>query len=187
MNPYVYELLANNTSKIRGLFTKKSQKYLFSLVLAIVVVYNVFFPQSITSAERDHSMFNVLIPDITRLDAINYKKDFPNKFPISERVAARYSTYVTATAYNSEPGQTDDTPCLTANGFNVCEHGHENIIATNNLPLGTRVRFPDIYGDKIFYVMDRMNPRYTQRVDFWMISKNDAKQFGKKYVKMEVL
>lgn len=121
------------------------------------------------------------------VNGATFQKDFPNRFPVAAQIPARYSTYVTATAYNSEVGQTDDTPCHTANGFNVCEHGYENIVATNNLPLGTRVRFPDLHGDRIFYVMDRMNPRYTSRVDFWMKEKKDAKSFGKRSVRMEVL
>lgn len=94
---------------------------------------------------------------------------------------------VVATAYSSDVAQTDDTPCITANGFNVCNHGKENIIAANFLPLGAKVRIPDIYGDKIFSVEDRMNQRYTYRIDLWKISRNDAITFGKRLVKLEVV
>ncbi len=95
---------------------------------------------------------------------------------------------MTVTAYNSEVGQCDSTPCITANGFNVCEHGIEDVIATNILPFGTKVMFPELFGDKIFTVQDRMNAKYTYRADIWMINHSDAIQFGAHYnVKMVVL
>ncbi|PIR92097.1 hypothetical protein COU01_03625 [Candidatus Falkowbacteria bacterium CG10_big_fil_rev_8_21_14_0_10_44_15] len=93
----------------------------------------------------------------------------------------------TITAYNSEPGQTDGSPCITANGFNVCEHGIEDTVAANFLKFGTKVRIPELFGDKIFIVRDRMNPRFPERVDVWMVNKIDAKNFGVKRVKVEAV
>jgi hypothetical protein len=46
------------------------------------------------------------------------------------------------TAYNSEAAQTDDSPCITANGFNVCQHGQEDTVAANFLKFGTRIKIP---------------------------------------------
>lgn len=94
---------------------------------------------------------------------------------------------VTVTAYSSTVDQTDSTPCITANGFNVCEHNKENIIAANFLPFGTRVRMPGLYGDKIFTVQDRMNRRYAYRVDIWMKTREKAKNFGVKYTSLEIV
>jgi len=98
----------------------------------------------------------------------------------------RVSTHA-ITAYNSEPGQTDDSPCITANGFNVCEHGEEDTIAANFLPFGAKVQIPDLFGERIFVVRDRMNKRYTSRIDIWMQDKNDAIQFGIKVAKIQVI
>lgn len=98
----------------------------------------------------------------------------------------RTSTH-TMTAYNSDPAQTDDTPCITANGFNVCEHGVEDTIAANFLKFGTKVRIPELYGDRIFVVRDRMNKRYSDRVDIWMKEKVDARKFGVKVAKIEIV
>lgn len=94
---------------------------------------------------------------------------------------------VIVTAYSSTADQTDSSPCITANGFNVCEHNRENVIAANFLPFGTRVRLPDIYGEKVFTVQDRMNPRHYSRVDIWMKTRNKAKQFGVKRSKVEIV
>ncbi len=93
---------------------------------------------------------------------------------------------VPVTAYNSLPGQTDSTPCITANGFNLCKNDTQNVIAANFLKFGTKVRFPDFDPDTIYTVQDRMNARYTYRADIWMKSYADARQFGIKNLKMEI-
>ncbi len=98
-----------------------------------------------------------------------------------------YTTIRTITAYNSEVAQCDNTPCITANGFNVCKHGIEDTIAANFLKFGTKVRIPDIFGDKIFIVRDRMNKRYSNRVDVWMLEKADAKNFGVKIAEIQIV
>ncbi|MBU0620110.1 3D domain-containing protein [Patescibacteria group bacterium] len=91
------------------------------------------------------------------------------------------------TAYNSEKAQTDSSPCITANGFNVCKHGKEDTVATNFLKFGTKIRIPNLFGDKIFIVRDRMHKRHSNKVDVWMINKKDAIKFGVKIAKVEVV
>jgi 3D (Asp-Asp-Asp) domain-containing protein len=91
------------------------------------------------------------------------------------------------TAYNSEVRQTDDSPCITANGFNVCKHGQEDTIAANFLKFGTKVKIPDLYGDRIFVVRDRMNKKHPNRVDIWMKDRASALKFGVKTAKIQVI
>ena len=94
------------------------------------------------------------------------------------------SKRVVVTAYSSTANQTDATPFTTANGTQVAD----GIIAANFLPFHARVRFPQIYGDKVFVVEDRMHPRFSGRVDIWMTSRAAAKKFGvKRNVLIEVL
>jgi 3D (Asp-Asp-Asp) domain-containing protein len=95
--------------------------------------------------------------------------------------------YVASTAYSSEVAQTDSTPCITANGYDVCESGEENVIAANFLKFGTKVKIPDLFGDRIFTVQDRMNARYTKRIDIWMTSKPRAIKYGIRTVKIEIV
>ncbi len=90
---------------------------------------------------------------------------------------------ITVTAYSSTPDQTDDSPFITANGTVV----HDGIVAANFLKFGTRVRFPKLYGDKVFVVTDRMNTRYYYHLDIWMPSREAAKKFGVKQVDVEIL
>ncbi len=90
--------------------------------------------------------------------------------------------HVTATAYNSLVGQTDSTPFITARGT----HTRHGVIAANFVPFGTLIKIPAIYGDEIFVVEDRMNPRYTRRIDIWMEELADARKFGVKNIEIEV-
>lgn len=90
---------------------------------------------------------------------------------------------VPTTAYTSDPGETDSSPFTTADGTRV----RDGIIAANFLKHGTRVRIPEYFGDKVFEVHDRMNARYTQRVDIWMVKKSDAYAWGVRRVKIEIL
>jgi len=110
----------------------------------------------------------------------------PEAKPLDSYKVVRTSIH-TMTAYNSEAAQTDSTPCITANGFDVCKHGIEDTVAANFLPMGTKIRIPDLFGDRVFTVRDRMNKRYSDRVDIWMIHKTDALKFGARKAKIEVL
>jgi len=113
-------------------------------------------------------------------------------FPEVEEREVVQVRYMDMTAYNSLPAQTNGDPCVTANGDNVCmlyeQYGYQNTVASNAFPFGTLLRFPDLYGDKVFRVNDRMARRYRNRVDFWMASYPEARQFGvKRGVKVEVV
>ena len=90
---------------------------------------------------------------------------------------------VFVTAYSSTPEQTDDTPFTTASGKQV----REGIVATNLLPLGTKIKIPEIYGNKVFVVEDRMNPRNDQHVDIWFPTYWEARYLGIKRVSVVVL
>ncbi|NMB92078.1 MAG: hypothetical protein GYA31_00390 [Parcubacteria group bacterium] len=91
---------------------------------------------------------------------------------------------VTVTAYSSTPDQTDDTPFITASGKTV----KDGIVASNFLAFGTRIRFPELYGDKIFIVEDRMHQRFSSdHVDIWMPTRELAQSFGVIETVMEIL
>ncbi len=93
------------------------------------------------------------------------------------------SMLVTTTAYSSTPDQTDDTPFITASGTQV----HEGVVAANFLPIGTTIRIPELYGNRVFTVEDRMHPRKGYQVDIWFPSKAEALRFGTKIITIEVL
>ena len=86
------------------------------------------------------------------------------------------------TAYSSNEDETDDSPCIAASGYNLCQHSLENVVAANFLPFGTKIKFPDIDPDKIYTVVDRMHERFNSRIDIWKSTKAEAKNFGIKYL-----
>ena len=92
-------------------------------------------------------------------------------------------TDIWITAYSSTPEETDDTPFITASGERV----RDGIIAANFLPFGTEVRIPELFGDKVFVVKDRMHHRKTNFVDIWMPSKYLAQEFGIHQTSIEIL
>lgn len=81
----------------------------------------------------------------------------------SERLST--GTIREVTMYNAgDPRQTDDSPCISANGENICNAialGYKRC-AANFVPLGTDLIIEN-YGE--CKVTDRMNRRYQNRVD----------------------
>ncbi len=101
---------------------------------------------------------------------------------LEQKVAKKIKVMVTA--YSSTPWETWGDPFITAAGTGV----REGVIANNLLPFGTKVRFPEIYGDKIFVVEDRMNSRKGHyHVDIWFPDYWQALNFGAKSTYLEVL
>ncbi|MFA6522013.1 MAG: hypothetical protein WCT24_00220 [Patescibacteria group bacterium] len=98
--------------------------------------------------------------------------------PVAADRAATNSIVVTVSAYNSVPAQTDSTPCIGAQGTNICAflEAGSNTCAANFVPLGTKLH---VEGLGVCVVRDRMNARYTHRVDWYMGQDiASAKQWG---------
>jgi 3D (Asp-Asp-Asp) domain-containing protein len=103
--------------------------------------------------------------------------------PIAQ-TAKPYKKVVTVTAYSSTPDQTDDTPFITASNTLV----HDGVIAANFLAFGTKIKIPQLFGDKIFTVEDRMHHRYqNNHIDIWFPTRESALEFGVKTVEIEIL
>ncbi len=91
---------------------------------------------------------------------------------------------VVVTAYSSSPWETDDSPYITAAGTWV----REGIVANNKYPFGTEIRIPEIYGEKIFVVEDRMSWKKGEyHIDIWFPSYWEALNFGAKRTYIEIL
>ncbi len=100
--------------------------------------------------------------------------------PIVEVLETRYTTL---TGYSSTVDQTNGNPFVTASGYWV----RDGIVAANFLPFGTKIRIPEIFGDKVFVVKDRMNRRYDNRVDVWFSTRQEAINFGLKSSYIEIV
>src|SRR3989344_3491828 len=110
------------------------------------------------------------------------EKNYAKKISI-KNYAPKATYVVLASAYSSTIDHTDSSPFITA--WNT--HVRDGIIAANFLPFGTKLKIPDLYGEKIFTVEDRMNKRYTYKIYLWFPERELAKNFGVKQKKIEVL
>ena len=166
----------------------------------ISIILNFCFPQYTLAASSDFSLIqeknvekteenkkypsvfqkNVLIQTNNPITAISKKTT--NEAVLNPQISSR-TIPVIVTAYSSTVDQCDSTPFLTASGARV----HDGTLAANFLRFGTKVKFPTIYGEKIFIVEDRMKPSVSRKVDLWFPARNEAIIFGVKKTEMLIL
>ncbi len=107
----------------------------------------------------------------------NETRAFGELTPSDSRPIVPYGK-MSISAYNSVAWQTDSTPCIGAAGTNICQsfEAGQAVCAANFVPLGTVL---SVEGLGRCTVLDRMNARYTRRVDWFMgYDVPAAKQFG---------
>ena len=107
----------------------------------------------------------------------------------NQQYIVKSETIRIVTAYNAgDPSQTDDTPCISANGENICDalaNGQKRC-AANFVPLGS-ILYVDKFG--VCLVTDRTNKRYRNRVDIAM-QKGElykARQFGRQKLHVKII
>ena len=109
--------------------------------------------------------------------------------PKNQDYTVRSETVRVVTAYNAgDPRQTDDTPCIAANGENICKalaKGKKRC-AANFVPLGSHLHVDKI---GVCLVTDRTNKRYRNRVDIAMQKHeyHKARQFGRQKLTVKVI
>ncbi len=159
------------------------------LIIAVSLVFcwvNVQF--IVTTAYQGFSIslqneLNRVVNHLTEVRFIQAYEEAMRLRELTPREVPSRVMLVRATAYSSTPDQTDDSPFITANGLQV----YDGLIAANFLRHGTRIKIPELYGEKIFTVNDRMNPRYSHgAIDIWMKNRELAEQFGAQFVTIEV-
>lgn len=178
------EALKKNYNKIISL--KQAKKVVIFLIIALIFDFFLFSMPALASEAVEIAKISEEISDNLSFQALaiieSGSEDSAHNQVKIKSVSSRIIT-----AYNSEVGQTDNSPCITANGFNLCQHGAEDSVAANFLPFGAKIRMPELFGDRVFIVRDRMNSRHYNKVDVWMAERNDAIRFGVKQAKIEVL
>ncbi|MDP2864417.1 MAG: 3D domain-containing protein [bacterium] len=119
-----------------------------------------------------------------RLPLLQENSLLPISNPSNPEFQLTQKIEVVVTAYSSTVDQTDSDPFITAAGTWV----KEGIVASNLLPFGTEIRIPEIYGEKIFVVEDRMSWRKGKyHIDIWFPSYLEALNFGTKKTYIEIL
>ncbi len=165
--------------KFRNMKLKTAKRLILAITIVLIFDF-ILFPAPILASESADLDNEVPIIEYV-LPTIN------NVLPDAEDLKVNRETYRTITAYNSEIGQTDSEPCITASGFDLCANGQEDSAAANWLPFGAKIRIPELFGDRVFIVRDRMNGKYSNRLDIWMLEKADAKKFGVRVALIEIL
>ncbi len=92
---------------------------------------------------------------------------------------------VEMSAYTSRVEETDSSPCISADGTNICEYDG-CVVASNDFEFGTKV-VVDGFGE--CEVKDRMNSRYngTGNMDiYFKMDLQGALEFGRRQVKIEI-
>lgn len=103
----------------------------------------------------------------------------------SSRAVQRAEVRV-STAYTlGNPAETDDTPCIGASNLDLCEIVRAGgvVYASNEFPLHTRISVDGVEG----IVLDRMNKRYTNRIDIAMLDRSKALAWGKREVSVRII
>lgn len=103
---------------------------------------------------------------------------------------------VTATVYHAVEGQTDSTPLITASGFNINPinpMSHRIIAISRNLEKDLCLSFgdyvyvdtPDCAYEGIWRIEDRMNRRFTNKIDF-LVNKDVLNKFNCNITKIKL-
>jgi len=78
------------------------------------------------------------------------------------------------TAYNAVEYQTDDTPCISASGMNICETDELICACPREFDFGTEFKI----NKKVYNCQDRLHIQYNDRIDLLMHTMKEAKEFG---------
>jgi len=130
----------------------------------------------------------LLIADAPASRASDAESGGPGRVDASDATApSEQSLVVTATAYNSLPGQTSGNPQIAAWGDRL-EPGMKAIAVSRDLlemglTRGTRVRIDGLPGE--YRVLDKMNKRWKRKIDVYMGHDVDAaRRFGRRRVRI---
>ncbi len=163
---------------IKTIFMNKSQ-YISSIIIGCIAgisLYGILVPQVINADLNNVSndLSKATLVKDGRLTFCKLNKD--SMGPVKK-------VKMMVTAYSSDPAETDDRPRESASGEEV----FDGMIAINGMKFGTRVKIPELFGDKIFIVKDRMHSRKgIYHADVWMEEKQEAVTFGAKIAEVQV-
>src|SRR3989339_1913243 len=167
----LHRISLNKKQKMaRRMFLKKHTGELIAIFFVFVISCAVFHPlTAIADVDTGPHIISEKTASLIVESIQNKTRDF-GILPQAQDAEARKIFTIPITAYSSTVDQCDDDPFITATGEYVYDGG----IAANFLPIGTKVRIPELYGDKVFTVNDRMNARYYYRADIWMPTREQA-------------
>lgn len=174
--------------KLKFSFLKSRKRLIYIFLSLSILGLSGFFPFFRLRNQDVEADFGVPIDEkgdvLANFPTIESNSLVPLSSPSDVQTEVVRVIQVLVTGYSSSISETDNTPTITANGSTV----KDGIAANNLLPFGTKVKLPEIFGDKVFEVEDRMNSRMGYySVDIWFPSRQEALNLGAKITKMEIL
>ncbi len=112
--------------------------------------------------------FNLATPVVALIIAKGFTNSSYQASDVATQIDVSKGVVRKVTAYNvGDPRQTHLRPCIGASGDNLCNLVKRgvNVCAANFVPLGSKL-YLDKFGECI--VLDKMNPRFGNRVDLAM-------------------
>lgn len=153
----------------------------FIILLAATTISILVIITTLEATNASISSISTNLDNLVIKTAINSPEANFELYEVSEGIVRDL------TAYNSVPEQTWGDPCIAADNTNICERfaAGELICAANFVPFGTKL-YIDTIGECT--VADRMNSRYSDRVDIFMDKDiAAAKNFGIKHLKVLIV
>ena len=148
------------------------------MILALITAnFQPIFPANINISADKSSELGVYS------DSLVAQNNILTPNAVKAKKNERKTMNIWITAYSSAPEQTDSTPFVTASGSYV----RTGVAAANFLPFNSRFKLPELFDDRVFVIEDRMHKRFNNRIDIWFSTKEEAKNFGKKLAKVEIL
>ncbi len=152
-------------------------------LLIFLVFLGIFFVISLFPGSKVREVEDNLNWD-SKLVIFQENTLFPFSNPNNPELKTVKRLPVIITAYSSTPWETDGDPYLTAAGTQA----REGVVASNLLAFGTKIKIPELYGDRIFVVEDRMNwQKGRYQIDIWFPDYWQAVSFGAKRAYIEIL
>ena len=154
------------------------------LISAVLIEFSLFEPSQEVEADLAEEFSG--LEEIPEAGLVIFQDNTlaPISNPSNPAPQATRKIPVVVTAYSSTPWETDGNPYITAAGTWV----RDGIVANNILRFGTKIRMPELYGDKIFVVEDRMSwKKGNYHIDIWFPSYWEALNFGAKRTYIEIL
>ncbi len=181
---------------------KQSDESWLSVTISVVMVLSLFLLLGFTP-ETENKTKGAFITNINESERVVFQEKntiFASSTPTYEepqtvavtRERQTEKRWVEVTGYSSTVDQTNSDPFTTASGETV----RDGIVAANFLSFGTEIRIPEMFGDKVFVVKDRMNRRYSPPydnvwhdgyVDIWFHTREEARLQGREITHIEIL
>jgi 3D (Asp-Asp-Asp) domain-containing protein len=168
-----------------GLKCPKWGRNLLIILTTIGILFGISLPGTLKAPRAEADLAEISDQkDLGELAIIEGNSLLPVSEPTNPEPQPVRRIKVVVTGYSSTPWETDGDPYLTAAGTRV----RDGIVANNFFPIGTKIRIPELFGDKIFVVEDRMSwTKGNYQIDIWFPDYWQALNFGAKRTYIEIL